>query len=186
MHPVTPSEILIMKNGNKAKDEGYVIIGKIGSTFGIKGWLKIHSFAEFGPQILEYKPWYISSSGNDDWEIVDIEAGEIHGKGVIAKIAGVETPEQARLFTGKLIGMERSQLPKLKKNEYYWSELEGLTVIDQHGAILGKVIYIMETGSNDVLVVKGDKEHAIPYLPGKVVLDVDLEKQEILVDWEII
>lgn len=174
-----------MKNGNKAQDADLVIIGKIGSTFGIRGSLKIQSYAEFGPQILEYKPWYLNT-GNDEWTTIEVETGEIHGKGVIAKFTGINTPEEARLFTGKLIGIQRSQLPKLKKNEYYWSELEGLTVIDKHGTILGKVIYLMETGSNDVLVVKGDKEHAIPYLPGKVILDVDLEKQEIQVDWEII
>jgi len=160
-------------------------VGKIGTTYGVRGWLKIHSYTEFGASILDYTPWYLSNE-QDEWDAVEVEDGRMHGNGLIAKLAHVDTPEAARLLTGKKIAASRSQLPQLKKNEYYWSDLEGLTVIDQHGTVLGKVIHLMETGSNDVLIVKGDKEHAIPYLPGSVVLNIDLEKQEIHVNWELI
>ena len=166
-------------------DAAYIVIGKIGATYGIRGWLKIHSYTEFGANILEYKPWYLSRLQNE-WYAVDVEDGKMHGKGVIAKFAGVNSPEEARLLIGKEIAIHRSQLPTLQKNEYYWSDLEGLTVINQAGQTLGKVIYLIETGSNDVLVIKGDKEYAIPYLPGTVILNVDLEKHEIHVDWELI
>jgi 16S rRNA processing protein RimM len=117
---------------------------------------------------------------------MDIEDGRLHGKDVIIKLAGINTPEEARLLTGKLIAITRSQLPALDQNEYYWSDLIGLTVVNKDGTVYGKVAYLIETGSNDVLVVKGDKEHAIPYLYGSVVLNVDLEKQQILVDWELL
>jgi 16S rRNA processing protein RimM len=82
------------------------------------------------------------------------------------------------------MAVKRTQLAKLKKNEYYCAELEGLTVINKDDKVLGKIIYLIETGSNDVLVVKGDKEHAIPYLLGDVVTSVDLVKQVMHVDWE--
>jgi len=110
----------------------------------------------------------------------------MHGKGIIVKFNGIHTPEEARQLTGKLIEIERSHLPTLPKNEFYWSDLEGLTVINKNGDILGKVIYLIETGSNDVLVVKGKREFAIPYLLGSVVTSVDLEKQEIHVSWDIL
>ena len=71
-----------------------------------------------------------------------------------------------------------------RKDEFYWSDLVGLTVINAKGEKLGKVAYLIETGSNDVISCKRHKEHAIPYLPGRVILNVDLDKQEILVDWE--
>ncbi|TAK74020.1 MAG: ribosome maturation factor RimM [Gammaproteobacteria bacterium] len=174
------------KQLNKHKiSTNYVAIGKVGSTYGIRGWLKIHSYTEFGASILDYSTWFLSSD-QENWDAIQVEEGQLHGKGMIVKLAGINSPETARLLTGKLIAIPRSQLPKLKENEYYWSDLEGLTVIDQHGEILGKVIYLMETGSNDVLVVKGEKEHAIPYLPGRVILEVNLEKQEIHVNWELI
>ena len=169
----------------KKAEIAYITVGKVGSTYGVQGWLKIRTYTEFGASILNYTPWYLSS-GDDKWNALDIEEGRIHGNGIIAKLAGFNTPEEARLLTGKTIAITRSQLPELEIDEYYWSDLEGLTVINSDGNVLGKVIYLIATGSNDVLVVKGDKEHAIPYLPGKVVTSVDLNKQEIHVNWELI
>lgn len=169
----------------KKADEAYIIVGKVGSTYGVHGWLKIHTYTEFGASILDYAPWYLGSE-NEAWTLTEVEQGRTHGNGIIAKFPGVNTPEEARLLTGKLIAITRQQLPELKDNEYYWTDLIGLTVINKQGEILGKVVYIMETGSNDVLVVKGNKEHAIPYLLGDVILNVDLAKQEIHVDWELI
>lgn len=166
------------------KTEEYITVGKIGSAYGVHGWFKVLSYTEFGESILDYQPWHISSD-NGAWEPVVLEGGRPHGKGLVAKIRGVNSPEEARLLAGKTIAIFRSQLPKLNKNEYYWSDLKGLSVINKNGENLGKVIYLIETGSNDVLVVKGVTEQAIPYLPG-VILKVDLEKQEIHVDWEVL
>jgi 16S rRNA processing protein RimM len=160
-------------------------VGKIGSTYGVRGWMKIRSYTEYGDSILDYTPWYLSKDENE-WREVQIEEGRMHNDRVIVKFKGIDNPEEAALLTGHFIGITRAQLPELEKNEFYWSDLEGLTVINQHGDVLGKVIYLIETGSNDVLVVKGEREHAIPYLPGDVVLSVDLEKKEIHVDWEIL
>ncbi len=161
----------------------YILVGKIGATYGVGGWLKIQTFTEHGLNILDYSPWYLSEAGDKVSEIV-IEEGKPHGNGIIAKFTGFNNPEEARLLTGKTISIKRSQLPPLPPEEYYWSDLEGMTVINQHGETLGKVAFLIETGSNDVLVVKGEKEIAIPYLPGSVVKSVDLAKKEIVVDWD--
>lgn len=163
-------------------DPNYVIVGQVGATYGVKGWLKILSYTEMVANILEYNPWYIEE--RTGWKAMKVEDSQQHGKGIIAKLAGFNNPEDARLLSGKKIAILRSQLPKLAKNEYYWSDLKGLTVIDQHGATLGKVIYLIETGSNDVLVVKGEKEQAIPFLLNDVVTNIDLDKGEMHVNWE--
>lgn len=162
----------------------YIIVGKVGSTYGIKGWLKILSYTDIANAILDYRPWYLEEGSG--WKKAEIQDGHEHGKGIVAKLAGYENPEQARLLSGKKIAVLRSQLPKLKKNEYYWSDLIGLSVINQDGTELGNVSYLLETGSNDVLVVKGDKEYAIPYLLGDVIQEIDLEKREIHINWEVI
>ncbi len=163
----------------------HIVVGKVGSTYGIQGWLRIHAFTDWGANILNYKPWYLRFA-SEPWKSYQVEQGRIHGKGVIAKFAGINSPEEARLLTGAMVAIERSQLPPLKKNEYYWADLIGLTVLNKRGERLGEVIYLMATGSNDVLVVKGETEFAIPYLFDKVILEINLEKREIHVDWELI
>lgn len=164
----------------------YITIGKVGATYGVHGWLKIRAFTEIGADILNYPSWYLSNHNANDHTVVHVEDGRIHGNGIIVKLKGYDSPEKARTLTGKSIVIERSELPQLKEKEYYWSDLEGLNVINKNGDMIGKVMYLIATGSNDVLIVKGEKEIAIPYLPGRVILEVDLENKEIHVDWEIV
>ena len=82
-----------------------------------------------------------------------------------------------------MVGVRRDKLPKLKADSFYWSDLIGLTVENKEGVKFGVVDTMMETGSNDVLVVKGDNEILIPYLPD-VILNVDLKTKRVLVDWD--
>ncbi len=169
----------------KNSDSRYVIIGKVGATYGIKGWLKITSFSETVADILNYSPWYLMDKNS--WKPIKVEAGREHGKGIVVKLVGVSNPEQARLLTGKEIAVMRSELPALlNEHDYYWTDLEGLTVINQDGQTLGKIVYIIATGSNDVLVVKGDKEIAIPYLPDEVITAINLDERVMHVKWELI
>lgn len=166
-------------------DAEYIVVGKIGSTYGIQGWLKVFSFTEVMADILDYSPWYLEDG--EGWKCIEIKAGREHGKSLVAHFSGFNTPEHARVLTGKKIAIKRSQLPALPTDEYYWTDLEGLMVIDQHGNELGRILYMLETGSNDVLVIKNQgKEHAIPYLPGTVVTSIDLAQQVMHVDWDLI
>lgn len=166
--------------------EDYVVIGKIGSTFGIQGWLKVYSYSDSIDGILEYRHWHIESQTG--WQPIEVKNCQQHGKGIVVKFAGYHTPEDARVLTGKKIAIKRSQLPTLETNEYYWADLEGLMVIDQHDETLGQVDHMMETGANDVMVVKSKdgKFHAIPFLLNKVVTRIDLENQVMHVNWELI
>ena len=167
----------------KKTDSAYITIGKIGSTYGVSGWIKIQPYTEFGADILEFDPWYLTDK-DGNFTVIEIEESRVQGKNIIAKFAGIHTPEKARHLTGKTISITRSQLPSLQEGEYYWSDLIGLTVINK-GEIIGKVAYVLATGSNDVFVVKGQKEQAIPYLP-EVIKKIDLDKQEIHIDWDFI
>jgi 16S rRNA processing protein RimM len=168
----------------KNTDTEYVSVGKVGSTYGVQGWVKVLSFTESVTNILEYTPWYLEN-GNS-WQRVEVTASRIHGKGIVVKFADYNSPEHSRSLAGKTIAVPRSQLPKLEVGAYYWNDLKGLTVINQDGETLGEVIYLLETGANDVLVVKGKKEHAIPYLLNSVVTNIDLVNKVIHVNWDVI
>ncbi|MED5420627.1 MAG: ribosome maturation factor RimM, partial [Pseudomonadota bacterium] len=83
------------------------------------------------------------------------------------------------------IGVDRSQLPDMADGKFYWLDLEGLTVMKCDGTVIGTVDYLLETGANDVLVVrKGDREVLIPFLVEQVIKDVDLADGVIRVDWD--
>lgn len=169
-----------------APNPRYIVTGKVGAAYGIKGWLKIHSYTEIASQILQYQPWYLEKGS--DWQVFELEEGRPHGKGIVVKFAGIDTPEVARQLAGRLIAIQREQLASLPANEYYWADLEGLMVINEAGQALGQVVYLIATGSNDVLVIQDTrgKEHAIPYLPGSVIQKIDLESRQIIVNWDLI
>ena len=122
-----------------------------------------------------------------------VRCGKRQGKGLVAHIAGVDDRTLAESYKGLEVAVAADSLPQLEEGDYYWRQLQGLQVWCQDGedkrVLLGTVDYLIETGANDVLVVKAcegsidDRERLIPYLPGDVVTRVDLEQAVIEVDW---
>lgn len=165
-----------------------VMLGKITSVYGIKGWVKIYSHTEPMENILNYTPWFLKNGGKH--QTVKIEQGKRHGKGLIAKLVGCSDREVAQTFCGTDIYVEQAQLPELTGDEFYWHQLENLIVVTESDEVLGRVDYLIATGSNDVLVVKAtaesidDKERLLPYLPDQVIKEINLEKGTIRVEWD--
>lgn len=103
---------------------------------------------------------------------------------MIARLAGCDNRDQAQVLMGREIGIRRDQLPATVPGEYYWRDLEGLKVTTLTGEPLGIVDHLLETGANDVLVVKAERERLIPFVQGQVIVKVDLDAREIQVDWD--
>ncbi len=170
----------------KTKPEGdgpdrLVALGRISGLHGVQGWVKVHSDTRPRENILEYSPWYLLRGGA--WEPWEVVRGRPQGKTLVAQLRGCTDREQARRLMGATIAVRRSQLGQ-SEEEYYWTDLEGLEVVTTGGVALGRVDHLMETGANDVLVVKGGRERLIPWLPEQVIREVDLEQGRILVDWD--
>ena len=159
-----------------------VILGRIVGLFGVRGWVKVYSYTEPREAVLDYKEWLLNRNGG--WQRAVLAEGKRHGKAVIARLEGVEDREAAAELTGSDIGVDRDALPDPGEGHYYWADLEGLVVVHKDGTELGKVASLMATGANDVLVVDGPGERLIPFVPGEVILDVDLAAGVIRVDWE--
>ena len=123
-------------------------------------------------------------SKGDGWEESLLEDGRAQGKGLVVKLAGCDDRDQAEAMRNRQIAIHRDQLEVLAENEYYWNDLIGLNVRSVDGVEFGRVDHLVDTGSNDVLVVKGDRERLIPFLQPDVVCRVDLEMREIEVDWD--
>ncbi len=155
-----------------------VVLGRILGVYGVRGWLKV--FSETSPleNIFSYSPWLIEG---DDQQVVGWRR---HGKGLVAQLQGYDDRDQARTLTGKAISIRRDQLPPPSADECYWVDLQGLRVETREGVLLGQVSHLIETGSNDVLVVRGARERLLPFIWGQFVLDVDFDAGLVLVDWD--
>ena len=166
----------------------WVVVGSFLAAYGVNGWVKVYSHTEPMGNIASYKPLWIQK--NDLWLELQVEQFKPHGKGLIAKLKDCDSRELAAGLAGCNIGIKRTQLPELQQGDYYWSDLEELAVLTDQGIRLGKVGRVFETGSNDVLVIVPDeqsvdnRQRLVPYLPGDVVLDVNLEQKHIIVDWD--
>lgn len=159
-----------------------VVLGRISGLFGVSGWVKVFSYTEPRDAILDYRECLLKRDGT--WQPATVAEGKRHGKTVIMKIAGVDDRDGADALIGTDIGVPRERMPQPGDGHYYWADLEGLAVEDKDGRALGTVAYLLATGSNDVLVVQGDREILIPFVPDSVILDVDLAAGRIRVDWD--
>ncbi|WP_286234752.1 ribosome maturation factor RimM [Thalassotalea sediminis] len=166
-----------------------IIVGKIGAVYGVKGWLKVHSFTQDQEAILDYFPWSLKL-GNKV-QTVEVTDWRKHNKGLVVKIDNIDDRDVAQTLVSAEIYVDKATLPELPDGEFYWRDLIGMTVVTDKGYDLGQVSDLLETGSNDVLVVKanrndgfGKKERLIPYLEDQVVKTVSLEDKQICVDWD--
>ncbi len=159
-----------------------IVLGHVAGVYGVKGWLKIFSYTNEKKDILGYNPWLIAS-GNG-WNSIEIEAGKPHGKGIVVKFKGIDDRDLAATMLHREIAIVRAQLASLAKGEFYWEDLIGLKVVNLQGKTFGSIGSILETGANDVLVVKGEIERLIPFSRPRIVTDVNLETGIMTVDWE--
>lgn len=163
-------------------DDKPVVLGRISGLFGVKGWVRIHSYTDPREAILSYPRWLLKRGGR--WRALELLEGKRHGNSVIARLEGIEDRDEAAELVNAEVGIERRDLPPPRTGEYYWTDLTGLEVVHTDGKVLGTVAYLLETGANDVLVVQGEREILIPFLQEDVIRHVDLAAGVINVDWK--
>ncbi len=168
----------------------HVVMGRIGAAYGLKGWVKLFSFADPVENLLEHRKFFIAGNKADEaLQEIEIDEARTQGQGFVGHIKGCDDRDQTRNYTGKELWLPKQSLPALEEG-YYWYELEGLRVINRAGEDLGTVHHLLATGANDVLVVHAtatsidDQERLLPYVWEQVILGVDLEEGIIEVDWE--
>lgn len=159
-----------------------LIVGRVSGVYGVKGWVKLHSHTDPRENILTYKNVWIKNG--EKWEATEIVQGRPQAQTVVAQLAGYDDREKVRELIGRDIAIDVSQLPKTGDG-YYWRDLIGLSVINGDNVTLGTVDTLMETGANDVLVLKDSQgqECLVPFVMGEFVKQVDLDSGVITVDW---
>jgi 16S rRNA processing protein RimM len=170
-----------------ANSEEFVPVGKISGAFGVKGWVKVFSYTEPRTNILQYSPIYMAR--HNDWIEVKVSGGHMQGKGVVMGLENVTDRDQVQPLIGSELAIKRTQLKPAQDDEFYWADLVGLKVVNLNNESLGQVDHLLETGANDVLVLKQAnaeaEERLIPFVMDEVVKSVDLDNHIIQVDWEL-
>ena len=164
-----------------------VVMGRIVAPYGIYGWLKVQPGTAEVDGLLNYPHWWV---GREDgykkqpWQSFQVEAAKVHGNTLLVKLAGIGDRDAALAYKGRHIAVPRQALPDLDENEFYHADLIGLQVTNQQQVDFGKVVDVIETGANDVLVVKQDeRERLIPFID-QVIIEVNLMEKWIKVDWD--
>jgi 16S rRNA processing protein RimM len=142
----------------------------------------VRSYTEPPEEILRLRPWLVG--GPQGWRPATVLVGRVQGKGIVARLDLWADRDGVGKWLGADIAVRRSQLPPTRPGEYYWTDLLGLEVVTREGVSLGRVASLMETGANDVMIVQGERERLIPFVMEQVILEVDLERGNIRVDWD--
>lgn len=159
-----------------------VIMGRIAAAQGIRGWVKIQPYTEYLDSLLDYRSWWIGPE-HGPWREVEVQRSEVHNKTLAAQLPDCPDRNAAEKLKGLLVAVPRSKLPQQGKDEYYWSDLIGLKVVDEAGVELGTVENLLETGANQVLSVKGGSGEILVPFVATVIKQVDLQHGCIRADW---
>ena len=164
-----------------------VVMGRVTAPFGVQGWFKVFTLTAQPDNLCEYGVWWLQRNGA--WQEMKVVSAKVQGSTLVAKLAGIETREAAAALRGSDIGVPREQLPDAAKDEFYWADLVGLKVVNVEQQELGRVVRIVETGANDVLVVTEQdtksgaaREILIPFI-ADAIKRVDIAAGVIAVDW---
>ncbi|KKO09527.1 hypothetical protein LCGC14_0030200 [marine sediment metagenome] len=165
-----------------------VVLGKIVGVHGIRGAVKVYSHTDPLDNVLDYPEWTLRRGS--EVRTASFTDARIQGRVLVVQLKGLNDRNQAQELVDFEICVVRNALPDLDEGEYYWHQLEGLQVVTLEGQLLGQIDHLLETGSNDVMVVKpcegslDQRERLLPYLPGQYVKKIDLTAALMQVDWD--
>lgn len=170
-------------------DDDFVVLARVGAPHGIHGQLRLQVFLEDPGSIYEFGAWYLKRGHEKSFKpFSQFEVSE-KGNSFYIHFPPITDRDQAKQFTHAELAVKRSDLPRLAKDEFYWSDLIGLEVVNEADIVLGHVDSLFETGANDVMVIKasaGEEDVLIPYVFGPIVLKVDTAAKRIHVRWEAV
>jgi 16S rRNA processing protein RimM len=168
-----------------------VQVGYVSGAFGVAGWVRVKPFSDDADALLNVKTWWLDKPALHD---IDVRQVKMHGGEVVALLMGVAGRDAAEALKGAAVQIPRSHFPALPADEFYWSDLIGLTVENLQGECLGQVADMMSNGPQSILRIvpvigsaadatgEAAQERLIPFVD-HYVIKVDKAAQKITVDW---
>ena len=158
-----------------------IVIGRIVATHGIKGWVVIQSYSYPTHNIKNYDTFLYIKNIKECIKIINLK---IMPKKIIIQMKNYDDINSSEALVGQNIFIESSDIPALKKGEYYWKDIEGLEVYTSKNFYIGSVDFIFNNGANDILAVKHNKELIyIPYINDHIEV---VPNEKIIIDHETI
>ena len=158
-----------------------LLVGKIVGVHGIKGVLKVQSYAE-SLDVYTSGHLLLAKRENRPGIACKVNWAKPHKRIVLISLENIETIDQAREFVGSELSIDRSLLPPPEEDTYYWFDIIGLSVFGMDQRYLGKIESIIPTGGNDVYVVKRSGSEVLIPAIASVVKAIDLERNTMRVE----
>ena len=159
-------------------------MGRIVAPYGLKGWVRVEPYGTLPDSLSAYPSWWVGRNG--DWRELKVAQSVLqHGASLVARLEDCTERDAALALKGCEVAVGREALPQTSKDEFYWVDLIGLTVVNTKGEELGLVTELFESGAHPVMrVVAGDAERLLPFVE-QVVRQVDMALGRIRVEWEL-
>lgn len=163
-------------------------VGYVSGAFGVTGSIRVTPFSTDADALLNVKTWWLDKPG---LRSVSVRNAKMHGGDVVAALAGTVGRDASEALKGAAVSIPRSQFPQLPADEFYWSDLIGLDVVNLQGEALGQVSDMMHNGAQSILRIAPlsdpaleakAPERLIPFVD-HFVKTVDLAARTITVDW---
>ena len=167
-----------------------VQVGYVSGAYGVTGSIRVTPFSTDADALLNVKSWWLDKP---NLQAVNVRTAKMHGGDVVAQLVGVVGRDPAEALKGAAVSIPRSEFPQLAEDEFYWSDLIGLSVVNLQGEALGTVSDMMDNGVQSILRItpvpaeggaaeKAPSERLVPYVD-QYVKSVDLAGKTITLDW---
>jgi 16S rRNA processing protein RimM len=157
------------------------VLGRIVAPHGVRGDVKVHSYADPPENLLDHSHWLLRRTDGSEQQ-VEVLDGRWDGHVLRARLAGVGDRDAAERLRGSEVLLARSELPPPRAQEHYCEDLLGFTVRNGEGAVLGTLSHFVEGPAGALMVVRGQREYWVPARPPHL-RRVEAARREIEVDW---
>jgi len=167
---------------NEPTEGGVLPVGEITRPHGIKGEMKVYPYSGNPENLQAYSRVLVEMPGEAEAQSFALRSCRSQGQFAVIRLAGVDSRSQAELLSGCRVLVRRNEMPQLSDDEFYWHDLQGMSVVTVQGQQLGTVSRLLSTGAHDILVITGrGREYLIPAL-AEFVVKIEAESGTITVD----
>ena len=158
-------------------------MGRLSSPYGIKGWIRVQSYASSTASLCNQAIWWVNVSSH--WLSLELKSTRLHQEDLIVKFSGFDDRDRIAKFKGTEFGIERHLLPALERDEYYWHDLIGFSVINTAGESFGVIDHLFDSGAQPVIVTRdAERERLIPWVD-HIIKRVNPKSRVLTVDWDL-